>query len=263
MEDNGGGPGDPSTATGGLGLPSRDVRASGTFTLSNRRSTSVLVALTGLLVLAHVFLQTVVIEADRGQSVAAAFDMGRESSIPTWYAEAILLLLAVVLAVAAAHAHTMRSTDARYWFGLAIVALYMSIDEGSELHEKAVSPTRDLLGLERGFFRFAWVIPFTAIAVALVAVCYRFWRRLPERTRRYLAFGALLFVVGAVFFEMLEGEIASGGHDWGGRGGYAYLAAVTIEEALEFLGVILAISGMLDYLRTTLPDAKVGLRLTP
>ena len=61
---------------------------------------------------------------------------------------------------------------------------------------------------------------------------------LPDRPRRFLALGALLFVFGAVSFELVQGEIVDNPDVSGGRHGYVFLATVTIEETLEFVGVI-------------------------
>jgi len=234
---------------------------SGSFVVSNRHVTFVLLMATAVLVLANLATQIVAIETGRGKAFAVLFDLGRETSVATWFAEMLLLFLAALLFVAAAHARSQDLRDARYWFGTAVVAVYMSIDEGSALHEKMSHGTRTLLDIHVAFLEYAWVIPFTALAIGLVAVLFKFWRRLPDRPRRFLALGALLFVFGAVSFELVQGEIVDNPGVWGGRHGYVFLATVTIEETLEFVGVILAAYGVLEYLRLMLGDASTSVHL--
>ncbi len=68
------------------------------------------------------------------------FNVAGEQNIPTWYASALLLgcaMLATLIANAFRREHRPYAT---HWRGLALVLVYMSIDEAAELHELTIPP---------------------------------------------------------------------------------------------------------------------------
>ena len=133
------------------------------------------------------------------------------------------------------------------WWGLSIAFLLMGLDEFISIHERLTDPVHLMLDT-RGMLRFAWVIPYGIFAVVFAVIYARFLVRLPEETRKYVTTAALLFIGGAIGWELL-------GSAWieahGRSPGYYLLAMV--EELLEMAGCILFIYAFLNHLEKHVP----------
>jgi hypothetical protein len=172
------------------------------------------------------------------------FSLDGEGNVPSWYSSTTLLICSVLLGFIAAARRRSGDRWWRHWGGLAAVFLYLSIDEGASLHELAVEPVRDVLGVG-GFLYWAWVIPGMA-AAGLVALSYRrFVRALPPETRRRFLWAAGLFVGGAIGMEMLSGPWAEA-H---GKRNAGFAVFFTIEETLEMAAVAIFLYALLRYLQ--------------
>ena len=148
-----------------------------------------------------------------------------------------------MLLLAAAVARSARGWDRR-WALLAGLFFLAALDESVRLHERANALVST--DLEAGGVLSAlWVVPGLVLVVAL-AVAYRpVVARLPERVRRLAVRGALLFAVGALAFEVVEGAVS----DLVGRpDSLADGLASVGQELLEMLGVVLFIEALITYL---------------
>ena len=126
------------------------------------------------------------------------FNLDREDSIPTWYSQIILFISATVATVIAMHKQTIKDKWRRYWWIVAGVILYASVDEGSRLHEQMnqlALPQR--LGIESTYLYLAWVLPALFIISLLFLVLVRFWWKLPKQTKWLLALSVAVFVGGS------------------------------------------------------------------
>ena len=95
-----------------------------------------------------------------------------------------------------------------------------------------------------GLLYFLWVIPY-GIATFLLGLFYlRFLWRLPSATRRRFIVAGIIFLTGAIAFDMLGGLEA----ETYGFNNVIYCALYTIEEFLEMLGSILFLSALLRHL---------------
>jgi hypothetical protein len=129
-----------------------------------------LVAALGLAVeLAHLSVRSDVIEA-----VLPKLSLSYEGNLPTWFSSSLLLLCAIAAGSIAAARPPMRL----HWWGMCVVAGWMSLDEAAELHEH-LSGHFDTGGV----LYFDWVIPATAIVLALALVYLPFVLRLAPLTR--------------------------------------------------------------------------------
>ena len=154
------------------------------------------------------------------------FSLSVEGNLPTWYASSLLLACAALLG-AMAHSAT---ADRRHWGTLALIFVYLSLDEAAELHE-------NLGGLfgTGGVLYFDWVIPAAVVCLLLAAVFLPFvWRLRRDVRNRIIAAGAL-YVAGALLLELPLGW-------WTERAGddnavYAFIDL--IEESLELAGATL------------------------
>ena len=171
------------------------------------------------------------------------FNMNEEISLPTWFASFLLLFVSVLMG-AAGSAKTQGRSAARYWKVLAVIFLFLSIDEGSSFHEVLSDPMRALLNIQSGWLYYAWVVPGAALAIAAIIYFFRFWRNLPASVRSLVGLASFLYLSGALGVELLGTYYASaiGGYD------FNYFLSVALEESLEKLGLIILIYALIRYL---------------
>ncbi|HEX7022002.1 MAG TPA: hypothetical protein VF171_04025 [Trueperaceae bacterium] len=177
-----------------------------------------------------------------------------EDNLPTYFSALMLLACAVLLLLISLAARRSGRPHSLAWAGLAAVFSYLSADEMLAWHEFLVGPFRALLHTS-GLLYFAWVVPYGVLVIALALAYLRFFLWLPPRTRRLFALSALVFLSGAVGFEMLGGRYAElHGLDTAGMTNDLGLTVYqTIEETLEMAGVVLFIYALLSYIRATFP----------
>lgn len=222
--------------------------------LAQRRTaiTAALATMTALLVVSHVGWQLFKYWTghDYVRGLIKLFHLDEERNIPTLFSTLLLLAAAALLAWTRHQEKLQGSRDAAKWTVLALGFTYIAIDEFGHIHENLILPGRELLGDGApNIFHYAWVIPATAIVLGLAAYFLGFLLRLPAATRLGFIVAGVLFVGGAIGFEMLEGR-----HDtlYGERN-LTYMAYVTIEETLEMAGVIVFIHALLHYIDQHVP----------
>jgi hypothetical protein len=167
------------------------------------------------------------------------FSLSYEGNLPSWYSAMLLFGCSVLLGLAAADARRSSAPHPRRWALLALVFLYMSLDEAAELHEHLGG----LLELH-GALYFSWVVP-AAVVVAVLGVAYLpFLRDLPVRTRWRFIVAGVIYVGGALLMELPLGW-------WTERAGddnLVYALLDFVEESLELAGTSLFLAALLDYL---------------
>ena len=173
------------------------------------------------------------------------FNVDKENNIPTYFATVLLLMSSSLLALIASVKASAGDCFARHWIVLATIFLFLSIDEASSLHERLMSPVRDLLGVG-GWLRFAWVIP-GMLFVGVFALSYlKFLFHIPRRPRIFFTLAGCLYVSGAIGLEMIGGHHAA----FYRVNSFTYGVITTIEEGLEMAGIIVFIYALLVYLST-------------
>ncbi|RKD91375.1 peptidase M48 Ste24p [Mangrovibacterium diazotrophicum] len=192
---------------------------------------------------------------DGSHSYIKLFDFNKESNVPTFFSSMLLLLTALLLFYIGFVHQSQESRLKRYWFGLAVGFLYMSIDESAQIHEVVNGLIQMKFNLT-GFFHYAWVLPFGIIA-SIVGVVYliKFLPFIPGRIRTLFWISGGIYVAGAIGFEMIGGKVEdSGGSD------VLYAVLYTFEEFFEMLGVSLFLYALLIYvqdeLRVTIKTKK-------
>lgn len=184
------------------------------------------------------------------------FDMDAEVSIPTWYAQ--LLLAAASFLLLTIGVAKRRSTQKYYkhWIALGFMFVYISMDEGSQIHELLVSPLRDFFNTSGTLLNFAWVIGGALVTSVIAVIYFRFWLNLPSKTRLLFLASAAIFIGGALGIEMIGGYYLSNhGYNFG------YQMITLIEETMEKMGIALFIYTLLDYMKYAKID--IDLRIKP
>lgn len=217
--------------------------------LNPRKIAIVLGLIAVLLALQSIYSEYVLVEIiGLGTDTAPArlldlFSVNIEESIPTWYSSINLFLSATLLAWIALSKRLHDEPYSLYWASLALVFLYLSMDEGAAIHESFSGPLKSAFDTS-GFFEFGWLILGIPLVIVFGLLYVRFWWRLPDRTRLLFAVAGLMYVGGAIVIE----GISASQYAADGTSSFRYLAIATVEETFEMLGVVVFIYALLDYL---------------
>lgn len=173
------------------------------------------------------------------------FDVDHEKNIPTFFSVVLLLIAALLLAVITRLKQNQSAPHASKWAILTAGFMLMAFDEAFQAHENLVAPVKALLGNGNlGIFYFAWVIPGIAVVVTLGIFFLRFLLYLPASTRIRFIVAGLLYVGGAIGFELIGGRYA----ELHSELTLTYNMIATVEESLEMTGVIVFIWALLMYI---------------
>ncbi len=202
-----------------------------------------LVGFVTLLLLANAVAVSFKLRVDQEQSsnLIRLVDFSAEKNIPTLFSSIALICCAALLALIAL-ARRRRDLSSLSWLALAVIFLFLAIDETASLHESLTKPLRESLNTS-GLFYYAWVIPYGAALVAFLALFLRFLVNLPRTTRMLFVSAGAIYIFGALGLEMLGGLRAEiyGVYDLG------YSLIVTAEEFLEMLGIVIFGYALLAY----------------
>ncbi len=215
--------------------------------LNTRKITWCLISVASILVLVHILiLITFYIINDPGRfDFIEMFDLDYEGNIPTLFSSFLLLLSAMLLWLCGygEQVYANEKNNKPYWCALSIIFVFLSIDEGTRLHEEIGDVIENYVDAE-GFLYFPWVIPYS-IGVALIGIVYiPFLRSIPEKTKTRIILSAIIYLAGAVGMDILSAREA----DINDTTTITYSLMYTIEEILEFAGIILFINTLLQYL---------------
>lgn len=222
--------------------------------IAPQRLAATLVIISLSLIILHLVLYGLAVSYDTNwlYMLADRFNVDHESSLPTWFSQA-LLLAGAAMAFFIARADSARLK--KYWYVVAGILLILSIDEGSGFHETLGVFVGQALGwqISLGFAVLRdWVL-LSFIAVIIVGLfLFKFVRLLPVRTRWLLAASVVLFVGGALVVETIHFttlEIAPGGAD--------QRISNAIEEGFEMLGVVAVIYALADYAARRAKSKKI------
>ncbi len=184
------------------------------------------------------------------------FNMNEEISIPTWFAIILLLASSGILWMTGTIKTLAKDAFAKYWKILAVIFLFLSIDEGSSIHETLSVLVRDALGIREGIFYYAWVIPAFFLLVVLAFWLFKFWQNLSLSIRWLIFWAGLLYIGGALGVEMLGSYYVTklGGYD------FNYFLLIAAEEGLEKLGLIVFIYALLKHLAKLKSETWISFR---
>jgi hypothetical protein len=173
------------------------------------------------------------------------FWANQELNVWSWYSTLVLAALAAAFAVTA----VLRRAGRRPYADsvvFACVATWLSIDEAAALHERLGTVAR-ALGVKG---TFEWVVLGLPVAIVGIAALAVVSRRTDPLLRRRLGVAALVFLGGSLGLEAVAGTLVE---TWGlSKTAPLFILEVTLEEATEVAGVLLA-------LRAVLADLRVGI----
>jgi len=178
------------------------------------------------------------------------FKLDWEQNVPTFYSSSILLLCSFLLSMIA-FVKRKKGEQNLDWFGLAAIFLFLAIDEAAGFHELLTDYVRITLHTS-SFLFFAWVIPYGVALVIFLLIYLRFLFRLPRKTCVLFIVSGILYVGGALGFELLGGQCKEMYGDVA-----LYYVFSTIEELLEMIGMVLFIYTLMDYINLYINDLRL------
>ena len=228
-------------------LSERDDRAGAPIVVRRGVVLTSLALIASSLLIVDLILQTIDWELSPGWFIwphlVRFFDLNSEASLPTWYSVSLLSGSALLTAIIAIDAWRKSHRFKWHWALLAVLVAGFSIDEGAKIHDSSAgTPLRDIIGTD-GLLYYAWVIPALISALIVSLVFARFILVLPSRTRLLFILSAIVFIGGAIGFEMISGWYA----DRNPGPTLVYATLTSFEEFFEMCGVVLLIGGLLDY----------------
>lgn len=218
-----------------------------TFHLDPRRAIGVLIRVSVTIVVLGTLVSVSKLQAGTyplSGDLRSRFELHTGLSLPGWFGAILFLIMVPPLIVLARKAHGSGDrADARAWTCLALLVTVFSVDEVTSFHVFAsLLIDVQILGFHGGY---NWVVFGMVAVVALVVIFGRFIVRLPEPLRFRFVLGSLLFFGGAVGIEMINAHTAS----TVGDANYRYLLLTSVEEAVEMVGVLVIIYGLLEHVR--------------
>lgn len=236
------------------------LRSTPTIDLVPRRLLEGLLVIVGVLVLAGLaanHLQFGVdVRYEHADSFIQLFDLNTERNVPTWFASLLLFTNALLLTLIAGATFQARDRWRWFWCGLALIFVYLSMDEAAIFHERVARPLREAFDLT-GFLHHAWVLPAMACLLVFGVLYLRFALALPWRTFKLFAFAAVLYVGGALGVEMIGGNHSSKY----GEENLSYGLIAAVEETLEKLGQVVFLFALVDYIGTRWKSASLRFKV--
>jgi hypothetical protein len=171
------------------------------------------------------------------------FDFDHENNIPSLYSGLTLFLCSVLLFIISISKKN-KSPHCAYWLVLSIVFACLSVDEVWIIHEQVGGITEQFV-TARGFLFFPWVIPYGLFLIFFVLAYARFLFALPRKTMILFIASGMIFISGALGFEVFSAKEAS----LHGCNSIKYCVLYTCEEFLEMSGIVLFLYALLLYLK--------------
>lgn len=172
------------------------------------------------------------------------FNLDREMNVPTWYSALMLGFCALLLQMIAVGKKTQYDRYYHHWRILSIIFWLLAVDEVLSVHELLIIPDlAEALKLP-WFLHSLWVIPGAIFVLIFAQQYWKFTLHLPKRSRYHFTLAAMLYIGGALGIEMVGSHYA----ELEGQQHLTYALVTSIEEAMEMMGAVVFIYGLLFYI---------------
>lgn len=217
------------------------------FKISAKKIFLILLLINALFIVLHLLSYFLTTKTDYSpviNQIAHKFNMNNEVSIPTWFAQTILLLTSFLFAYTAILFQKSKVGFKKTWWFLSGLFLYASIDEGSELHEIATQPFQEMFNITEGLLFFSWVIPGIIIFIILCIILIKFYLHLPL-TFKIIFSTAAIMLFAAICVEMISGSYWQSNNF---QDNLIYYIMIATEEGLENTSFIITIYGIIRFI---------------
>jgi hypothetical protein len=171
------------------------------------------------------------------------FDLDLEDNIPTLYSAFAISVCSLLFFSIALYKRERCNYEKLCWFALGIIFLFLAIDELFQIHEQIGDITENYVKAT-GFLYFPWVVPYVFAIIVLILFYLKFLLGLPKKTAILFILSGMVYLIGAVVFDMLGGREA----ELHGYDSIAYYVLYTVEEFLEMTGIIILMFAQLSYI---------------
>lgn len=188
----------------------------------------------------------------RAMGFIPQFALGMEHNVPTFFSSMLLLSAAALLGIITMTRHQHKESKVFQWGLLAVIFLYLAVDEAAGLHELLNYPVS--IFTETGsVFYYGWVIPASVLVLIFAGAYLRFLLDLPRTVRILFVAAGMLYVGGALGGEMVSGLYADS-HGWDNP---TYATIATMEETLEMTGALVFVYALLRYVRAEVRELRI------
>ncbi len=180
------------------------------------------------------------------QTLYTFVSINEEGTIASWYSASLWLVVGLLASILYLYSKPRQFP----WIIMAMVALYASMDESTEIHEyfyhvgDIITP---LLPFDIGF---TWVLPGMILALIVVGLLLRFILKLTPTVKWPIIISGIMFVGGAIGVEILSGIL----HVSDVHNSMLALTYILIEEMLEMTAVALVIATLGSLFRLDRPN---------
>ncbi|MBD3629487.1 hypothetical protein [Cyclobacterium sp.] len=182
------------------------------------------------------------------------FDFNQEANVPAFFSS-LLLLMASGLLFLIYFNKKKKNRKSIGWLGLALVFVFLSLDEATQIHEFLIGHSREYFDAS-GYLYYAWIIPYSAGLLLLALIYIPFFWRLDKKMLILMILSGVIFIAGAIGMEMMGGnEINNSGF------GLRYMIYYSVEETLEMIGVSIFIYSLIWYL--SVKKNKITFKINP
>ncbi len=181
------------------------------------------------------------------------FDMGTEHNVPAYFSTVIILFAAFLLNTIAAFKKKNGESYALHWRILAIIFVYLSMDEMIGIHELSSRPAQKFFGPGWLLHYYGWVIPGSILVIIFAISYFRFLLHLPLKSKLLFSIAGVLYVGGAIGMELVSNHYDK----LYGVKNLTYHMIVTVEETLEMAGIILFVYALLDYISLNIKEIQL------
>ncbi len=172
------------------------------------------------------------------------FALDNEGNLPAYFSAGILGISAALFWTVAKASASKPDPQTKWWYGLFLCFMYLSLDEAVQIHERFDSNSLLSFMNTSGLLAWAWVIPYGIIAIAFGVIYFRFWLSLPTKYRILFGLCGGFYVMGAIGFEMLGARE----YDVNQKFTTLYDVIYTTEETIEMSSIAALIVVLLSYI---------------
>ncbi|MGB7925671.1 MAG: hypothetical protein WCF57_20700 [Pyrinomonadaceae bacterium] len=221
---------------------------------STKKTTLILVVVVLFLTIASLAGQFSkhVLGHDHLRGLVPLFNVNTEGNLPTWYTSFAILLCAVLLFVIARARKSEGDRYSFHWMLLALIFLYISVDEGAGVHD-ALDFSLPSIGYLNSAPRYIRMLPVAILLLVFGFIYLKFLFYLPARTRLLFIVAGTLYVGGAFGMGFVMERYATR-HGWDNMT-LEMLAA--LEEFMEMIGIVIFIYALMSYMETHLKEMRV------
>lgn len=227
-----------------------------------RRFTLILVALVVFFALSHVLVLVLHNTHDNKvtELLVEKFSLDLERNFPTYFSALLLFTSSLLFyLIWWIKKQSPETRDSRYWLGLGIIFLFLSIDESAHIHEHF--DTKLIWGAYKttGLLAWPWVIVYGSLVTLFVLGYFKFWLRLPKAFKISYLLAGSVYVSSALGFEMLE-ALEYSTHQ--GVTTFKYIVLSSFEESLEMSAITFLIYTNMRYLAYVCPPHQFSFSIT-